>query len=99
MSELLLNMNDNTNEQRFETAVGNDFAFITYRLEHRNLALMHTEVPEAFEGKGIASRLAQFAFESAKQQQRKVLVFCPYISTWLKRHPEYNELVEKDYNN
>ena len=95
----VLKITDNTNQQRFETPVGNEFAFISYRFEHGNLALMHTEVPEQFEGKGIASKLAQFAFEQAKQQHIKVLVYCPYISTWLKRHPEYNELVRKDYNN
>ncbi len=93
-----MEITDNTNEQRFETPVGNEFAFISYRWEHGLLSLMHTEVPEAFEGKGIASNLAHFAFETAKQQQRKVLVFCPYISTWLKRHTQYEPLVEKDYN-
>ena len=98
MNNNLLHITDDTNNLRFETPAGNELAFISYRWEHGNLSLMHTEVPEAYEGKGIASRLAQFAFESAKQQHRKVLVFCPYISTWLKSHPEYNELVQKDYN-
>jgi predicted GNAT family acetyltransferase len=93
-----LPITDNTQELRFETPVGNGLAFIAYRWEHGKLALMHTEVPEEAEGKGIASKLAKFAFEQAKQQQRKVLVFCPYISSYLMRHPEYSELVEKDYN-
>ena len=89
---------DNIKEQRFEMPVDDQLAFIVYRWEHGKLALMHTEVPEQAEGKGIASQLAKFAFEQAKQQQRKVLVFCPYISAWLNRHPEYREFVEKDYN-
>ena len=98
MKNSSLQITDNTNEQRFETPVGNDSAFISYRWEHGMLSLMHTEVPQEFEGKGIASALASFAFEQAKQQHRKVLVFCPYISTWLKRNPGYETLVEKDYN-
>ncbi len=98
MNDTSIHITDNINEQRFETPLDNDFAFISYRWESGNLSLMHTEVPEAYEGKGIASKLAQFAFETAKRQQRKILVFCPYITTWLKRHPEYNELVQKDYN-
>jgi predicted GNAT family acetyltransferase len=93
-----LPITDNTAELRFETSIDNEVAFIAYRWEHGKLALMHTEVPEEAEGKGIASKLAKFAFEQAKQQQRKVLVFCPYVSAWLNRHPEYRELVEKDYN-
>ncbi len=93
-----LAITDNTNELRFEAPVENDVAFISYRYEHGKLALMHTEVPEDAEGKGIASELVKFAFEQAKKQQRKVLVFCPYISAWLNRHPAYRAFVEKDYN-
>lgn len=93
-----LQITDNADELKFETKLNDKLAFIAYRWEHGKLALMHTEVPEEFEGKGIASSLAKFAFEQAKQQQRQVLVFCPYISAWLNRHPEYREQVEKDYN-
>ena len=93
-----MNITDNTDTQQFETPVNNDLAFISYRYEHGKLALMHTEVPEEAEDKGVAAALAEFAFEQARQQQRKVLVFCPYISAYLKRHPEHSELVEKDYN-
>lgn len=93
-----LHITDNSNEFRFETPVGNALAFINYRWEHGKLALMHTEVPEEAEGKGIAGELTKFALAQAQLQQRRVLVFCPYISAYLKRHPEYKELVEKDYN-
>ena len=89
---------DNIKEQRFEMPVDDQLAFIVYRWEHGKLALMHTEVPQSAEGKGIASSLAKFVFEKAKQDQRKILVYCPFISTYLKRHPEYKALVEKDYN-
>jgi predicted GNAT family acetyltransferase len=98
MTNTTLHITDNEQEQRFETPVENELAFIAYRWQNGKLALMHTEVPPAAEGKGIAGKLAKFAFEQAKQQQRKILVYCPYISTYLKRHSEYNELVEKDYN-
>lgn len=93
-----LKITDNTDELRFETPVTSGLAFISYRWEHGKLALMHTEVPEESEGNGIAKALTTFAFEQAKDQHRKVMIFCPYISAYVKRHPEYNELVEKDYN-
>lgn len=89
---------DNAKKQRFEMAVDDQLAMIVYRWQNGKLALMHTEVPPQAAGKGIAAKLAKFAFEQAKQQQRKVLVYCPYISSYLKRHPEYDALVEKDYN-
>ena len=51
-----INITDNTHELRFETPVADGLAFISYRWEHGKLALMHTEVPEEAEGKGIAGR-------------------------------------------
>lgn len=98
MSKPTLNINDNEQEQRFETPVNDGMAFIAYRWQNGKLALMHTEVPGEAEGQGIAGSLAKFAFETAKQQQRKILIYCPYLSTYIKRHPEYNDVVEKDYN-
>ena len=99
MTNTTLQITDNTQKQRFEIPMGNELAFISYRWQDGKLALMHTEIPPEAEGKGLARELAKFAFEAAKQHQRKVLVYCPYLSSYLKRHPEYNELVEKDYNN
>ena len=98
MKNTTVQISNNEKNQRFEMPVGDGLAVIVYRWQNGKLALMHTEVPPEAEGKGIAAKLAKFAFEQAKQQQRKVLVYCPYISSYLRRHPEYEELVEKDYN-
>lgn len=98
MSKAELNITNNEQENRFEAPVGNEIAFIGYRWQNGKLALMHTEVPEEAEGQGIAAELATFAFDTARKEQRKVLIYCPYISTFIKRHPEYNDVVEKDYN-
>ena len=89
---------NNKERSQFEYHEEGEIARLEYRFKNADMVLMHTEVPKVLEGRGIASRLAKFAFEQAKQQQRKVLVYCPYISSYLRRHPEYDELVEKDYN-
>jgi len=57
------------------------------------LQLIHTEVPEALRGKGMASALAQSALEWAREHQVKVDVICPYVAAYLKKHPEYSDLV------
>ena len=92
-----INITDNTDELRFETPVGDKVAFIAYRWEHGKLALMHTEVPQALAGKGIASTLAKYAFKWANEQNKKVIVYCPFVAAYLKRHPEYNTLIDKDH--
>jgi predicted GNAT family acetyltransferase len=89
---------DNKEAQRFEMPAGNGLAFIAYRWHHERLALMHTEVPPEAEGKGIAGTLARYVLEKAKKENIKIDVYCPYVSAYIKRHPEYNVVVEKDYN-
>ncbi|MBL0359139.1 MAG: N-acetyltransferase [Chitinophagaceae bacterium] len=58
---------------------------------------MHTYVPETHEGKGIAGSMAKFVLEYAKNSNLKLIVYCPYVAAYLKRHPEYNELVDENY--
>ncbi len=57
------------------------------------MELLHTEVPKEFEGQGIAGNLVKQMFEQIKQQTIKAVARCSYIRIYLKRHPEYNELL------
>jgi predicted GNAT family acetyltransferase len=82
---------------RFETTMQNETAFLEYRMYKGDIALMHTLVPHALEGQGIASALAKFAFDYAKQHNMPVMVYCPFVAVFLKRHPEYNVQVDKKY--
>ena len=84
------------NEQllHFEKALDNgEVAFIEYRWHQKDLVLMHTFVPEGYEGKGIAAALARFALEYAKEKHLKIIVYCPYVNAYLKKHPEYQALL------
>ena len=58
---------------------------------------MHTEVPGSMEGRGVASALVKYAFEYAKEHTNPVMVYCPFVGTYLKRHPEFRDLVDKEY--
>jgi predicted GNAT family acetyltransferase len=48
---------------------------------------MHTFVPEIARGKGISSALAKFALEYVKEQNLKLIVYCPVIAKYIKQHP------------
>jgi predicted GNAT family acetyltransferase len=85
---------DNKEQQRFETDLGGgQYAFVTYRHKNGNIELLHTEVPEELEGQGIAGNLVKGIFEQIKEQNFKAVAHCSYIKVYLKRHPEYNELL------
>jgi len=80
---------------RFELERDGQVAYLEYNLTGKLLQLIHTEVPEALRGKGVASTLAESAFQWAREHGVKVDVICPYVAAYLKRHPEYSDLVLK----
>jgi len=88
-----LEVRHRTDRDRFEIVVEHKKAFITYRREGVRLVLDHTWVPPEFEGNGIADRLTRTALEYARSEGLKVVPECPYVAAWLRRHPEYGELV------
>ncbi|MGE5323571.1 MAG: GNAT family N-acetyltransferase [Actinomycetota bacterium] len=78
---------------RFEIERDGHTAFLEYMLSGNVLQLIHTEVPVALREKGIASELAKSALEWARQNGKKVDVICEVVAGYVKRHPEYRDLV------
>ena len=79
---------------RFEAVVGGQqLARADYRLEGDVMRIFHTEVPFAFEGRGIAARLVGTAFEHAREKGLKVLPACSYVRDYVRRHPETQPLL------
>jgi len=54
---------------------------------------IHTEVEPEAEGKGVGSSLARTLFDDARSAGRRVDVRCPFVARWIKRHPEYQDVV------
>lgn len=86
---------NNLQNLRYEVDTDGEKAYLEYRWHKGIIALMHTFVPENFEGKGIAGLLVKTALENAKTEGLKIMVYCPFVSSYLKRHPEYQELIDK----
>jgi predicted GNAT family acetyltransferase len=88
---------NNEELMHFEIHEEDDVAYLEYRFYKKDIAFMHTEVPESMSGKGIASALAEYAFKFAKEHKKPVMVYCPFVGTYLKRHPELKEQLDKEY--
>lgn len=56
------------------------------------MTIIHTGVPAAVGGRGIAAALVQAAFEAARSEGWKVVPACSYAAVWIGRHPEYRAL-------
>lgn len=88
---------NNEELQQFEYREGIELATLTYKFYKKDIAFMHTNVPDPLVGKGIASALAASAFEYAKKINRKVMVYCPFVAAYLKKHPELKDQLDKQY--
>jgi uncharacterized protein len=78
---------------RFELERDGHVASLQYTVAGHVLALLHTEIPDALRGSGIASTLAQTALNWARDHHLKVDVVCPFVAAFLETHPEYSDLV------
>jgi uncharacterized protein len=77
----------------FEATVDGLRALITYRRYPDRIVFQHTEVPEPLEGKGLAAKLTRTALDFARANHLRVVPVCPYVSSFLRRHREYQDLV------
>ena len=85
---------DNPQRHRFELHVGETVAgFAAYRLEPDRVVFTHTEIDPAFEGQGLGSRLAAGALDAVRARGLAIVPQCPFIAAYVKRHPEYQDLV------
>ena len=86
-------ISDNAALNRYEITIGNQVAFLTYRRRPGSVLLAHTEVPVSLRGQGLAQALAKHGLDEARQTGEHVVVKCPFVTAWLKRHPEYDDIV------
>lgn len=84
---------DNKDRSRFELDIGNETAFANYRLTPSAVIITHTETPRALRGRGIASELVKGALELIRADGRKVVAGCDFVADYLRKHPEYGDLV------
>jgi NAD+ kinase len=86
---------DSFEESRYEILLGGEVAGMLHYRRHGDLVeLAHTEIDQAFEGRGLAGRLASAALADARARSTPVRVTCPFVQSYLQRHPEYADIVE-----
>ena len=88
-------LHDHLTEFRYEARVDSALAGTTaYELTDSMIIFTHTVVGEGFEGQGVGGALARYALDDARLRGLRVRPLCPFIRSWIDRHPEYADLVD-----
>jgi uncharacterized protein len=88
---------DDRKGERFVLTRDKHKAELAYEVDHANLLLLHTEVPEAFRGQGVGGRLVEAAVARARTDNLTVVPWCPYARRWLQEHSEASTGVAIDF--
>lgn len=90
MDQADLTITDQPTAMRYEARLGTELAgFVEYRLLAGRRVLLHTEVLPGFAGRGIGAALARHVLDAAIASNVRVTVKCPFIRTYVERHPQY----------
>ena len=86
----------NDARSRYEIWLGDTRAgMATYRETDSSVTFIHTIVDEAFGGRGLGSRLAEFAVKDTVDRGKRIVPRCPFIREFLRGHSEYDEHVDQ----
>lgn len=85
----------NTAAGQFEVRTARAVALLRYVREGDVLDLVHTEVPDDLEGRGVGASLARAALDFARQQHLSIKPSCPFVRDFIAKHTEYADLVAK----
>ena len=78
---------DNLAASRFEITIQDETAYLEYERQLGRIRLIHTEVPPRLQGRGLASRLAKHALETARADRLTIIAECPVVQAYLRKNP------------
>ncbi len=88
---------DVTERSRYEILVDGTFAgFTRYRHHEGALVFDHTVIKDEFAGQGLASKLVRATLDDVRAQNVRIVPLCAYVASWLEKHPDYADLVDRD---
>jgi len=84
----------NEAESRFETWLDGQMSKLDYNFHGNTIVMMHVGVHPDQRGRGIAAKLTMVALEYATEKKLRVIPMCSYVASYIRRHPEYAELMK-----
>jgi uncharacterized protein len=89
---------DAPERSRYEITVDGELAgFADYHARPDRIVITHSEIDDAYQGRGLASTLTRAALEGVRAKGLLVTPLCPYTASYIRKHPEYIDLVDEKH--
>ncbi|SNT71252.1 GNAT family N-acetyltransferase [Psychrobacter sp. LV10R520-6] len=92
-SEKNLDITHNQDAKRFETSIDDKTGYISYQERGDTLVYDHTIVPQVLGGRGVGSALVKHALDYAREHNKKIVPQCSFVSSYINKHPDYQDLI------
>ena len=66
---------------------------LTFMLKDEQMLINHTGVNPELRGQGLAEKLVLEAVDYARKNQLKIIPFCSYVSVYVGKHPEVQDVI------
>jgi len=96
-NEQVVEIRDRPAARRYEVTVdGVPAGFADYERGEGRITFTHSEMDDAFAGRGLAGLLARKSLDDARAAGESVVPMCPFYRSWIQRHSDYTDLVPED---
>jgi uncharacterized protein len=86
-------------DNRYEIRVGGELAgFTEFRDRDDQRVFFHTEIAEAFQGKGLSSVLIEHALTRTRQDGKRIVPVCPAVARFLVKHDGFADITDPARN-
>lgn len=85
-------------KSRYEITVDGKLAGLAdYHTRADRIVITHSEINDEYQGRGLAGKLTKYALDDIRARGLLVTPLCPYTSAYIRKHPEYVDLVDKKH--
>jgi predicted GNAT family acetyltransferase len=83
---------DNKLRNRFEVRIEEEVTFIDYKKSKRKIYLIHTQVPDGLEVRGIGTQLVKKVLRNVIDSGLQLVPWCPIVTAYIKKNLTWEKL-------